>query len=78
MVYVPFYSFVFFHVTVIQLNGSDLVGLHLLSTTDKFHTGDLQQLLRINIPLLLDITESEMDFQIKYFPNIRNGTFNIS
>ncbi len=33
------------YVTVIQLNGSDLVGLHLLSTTHKVLTGTLLQLL---------------------------------
>ncbi len=61
-----------------QLNGSDLVGLPLMSTAHKILTGILLRLPRISNPLLLGIIESERDFQIKYSTNIRNGIFNTS
>ncbi len=53
--------------TVVQLNGSDLVGILLLtiSTAHKVLTSILLQLFWMNNPLLLDITESEINFQIK-------------
>ncbi len=56
----------------IQLKGSDLVGLPLLSTTHKVLTGVLLQILRINNPLL------QRGFQIKYSTNIRKGELNSS
>ncbi len=65
-------------VTVIQLSGSRSVGLSLLFNHARGPQRFPVAVIWINNPLLLDITESERDFQIRPSTNIRNGIFHTS